>query len=170
MVGSVGAVLLGIAGVIAFGIPGQSKGGIEVLNLAADETLFVAGVAVESANVKARGSGSQIIAVAKEGRLVRFGTAMVQDRLDTRALIAAPAKFEDRPDQAGRVQVTSDPPGCFVMLQGATDAAQKAPATFAVSPGFPRTVEVACPGRGLWSEQILAVPGQSILLSVSPPL
>jgi len=59
--------------------------------------------------------------------------------------------------------VETAPDQCLIVIDG--KEARRAPLSVTLRPGVLSAVEVACPKRP-WSQQVLAVPGQSILLSV----
>jgi len=161
-----GTALVAVAAlVVALGKGGADR--VQVVNLGSDETLFVAGRRIAPADLLSHGSAPQVVAVARGGKLIRLGNSPVQRRLDAQSLVAVPEGFDDRPESMGQVSVTTDPPGCFVTLEGDREAL-RSPATLKIPPGLQRRVEISCSGRPLYVEDVLAIPGQLISLDVAP--
>lgn len=161
---AVGGILLIAAGGFAMF---TGKKTVEVLNLEADETLFIGGLKADPSNLTSLGTAAQIVAVARDGRLNRFGNAPVDTRLDTKALISAPAGFDNSPDNQAQVQVITSQQGCIVMLEGEQNG-QRTPASLKFAAGKQTRLDVACQGRQLWSTELLAIPGQNLVVSATP--
>lgn len=155
-------VLLLIVAAGGFIASGRSVGqALKVTNLAPGESLFVNGVQVDPQKRGPEGE-SLIVAVSKEGRLTRFGTASSERELDSLSLVAASGL--PSPDQKAVLHVASTPTGCPVIL-GGKQLPSLTPVELMIQAGVETDVAISCPSTPLWQARILGIPGQRITVT-----
>ncbi len=161
-----GAILL-VGAVVAGLILLNGGGRVDVHNLGANETLYVGGVRMDPSDVRAKGE-SLMVAVAREGRLIRFGTANSDDGIDAMALVDIGPEGGGKASDAF-LEVNSNPPGCAVEVSGEVRSGVTPLKTTLVA-GNEHEVSVICPNRPAWRRWVAGIPGQRIeLLSVVSP-
>ncbi len=161
--GAVGIVLAGLAvgGVMLL----RDGGGVAVRNLGTGENLYVDGVRVSPGQIHTE-APHLFVAVGKDGKLLRFGTASSKDGIDARALVSADAAGTTGRKTEATVQVRSEPAGCIVRF-GDTTHPEATPVRATVPAGEELEVSVNCPGQAPWTRHVLAIPRQQIELSAT---
>ncbi|MFL5345847.1 MAG: protein kinase domain-containing protein [Hyalangium sp.] len=137
-----------------------SGGGIEVVNLAPGERLYISGIRVDG-SPRLEKPGALLVSTAVDGKLHRFGRTERRDRIDVRTIPEALSQ-----PGAGTLNIGGDPAPCHAkvgndMLQSATPL--KAP----IEAGKELDVIVTCPS-GVFATSVMAVPGQEIDIDPRP--
>jgi serine/threonine protein kinase len=137
-----------------------ASGDAAIINIHSGEELYVGGLRNEGAP---RFSGSSaLVAIAKDGRLLRFGTAQRGQVIDASSLIDA-HNLPDNPAPA-TLTVLNGPQGCTLRVGD-----QRSPlSSLGVGIASGRVFEVAltCPDRPEMSWRVMAVPSQTVELQL----
>ncbi|QRO01329.1 protein kinase [Archangium violaceum] len=155
LLGGVALLIVGGVGLVAPKL--FSGGGVEVINRAPGEQLYIAGLRVEdTSGLSLEGARQNVVSTAVNGRLRRFGIPVRKDLIDVHTLPEAKSESDGK----GTLRIGGQP-GCFVkvgadMLPGAT------PVTAPIDAGKELEVVVTCPNLPVWSRWVMAVPGQEI--------
>ena len=158
VIGGVALFLLASTGVVASRLKVAGGTPAKIINLGADEFLYVGGV---------RATGDKVIlpsldttvSVSKGGRLVRFGNPNTLTELDTKGL--APATGAMDLTVRSTVRVKSNPPGCAVTI-GTQLLPNSTPLVTTIASGVEVDLLVGCPGVSPKKATVLGVPGQFI--------
>lgn len=156
------AVLLAVGlGVTALNLGGD-KDLTQVLNLEANEKLYVGGLRVEPTSLRLPDDVPSFVSVSSNGKLERFGTASGK-YLDARALLSARAAEGDK----SKLYIESSPPGCIVKLAGEQQPAVT-PTETVIAAGQELEVQLTCSNGKSWSGWVMGLPRQEI--KVAPNL
>jgi len=153
------AVMAGVAGVAL--LSNRDSGKVPISNLAADESLYVAGLKVDPRNLRLEGTQPLMVSTAKDGRLRRLGrvTPTPGSGIDVKGLIEV--SEAGTAAQTAPLHVSSEPSGCPVRVDG-KPLPESTPTRTDVEAGRELIVEVACPGKPPFTQAVLAAPGQAI--------
>jgi len=161
--GAVGVVLLGLVGVGVFVGQDGGRDKVQISNLGADETLYVAGVKVDPLNLRFTTTQPLIVATARGGHLRRLGRVTPGAELDVKALIEVSEAGTSA--QTAPLSISSEPSGCAVSVDGKAFP-ERSPTQLTVEAGRELRVEITCPGRSPFHRSVLAAPGQAVDLRV----
>ncbi len=154
------AAAAGLAFLAIVGVVRATTGLVEVVNLAADERVYLNGLRVDATQISPDKSGEMVLAIAKDGILKRFGKIKRSRSIDSDSLPLARADLKDR----ANLWVGSDPKGCEVMVDGA-HTLTTTPLAMEIKAGQELLVEVMCPGLPRRTQWVLAAPGQEVQVS-----
>ncbi len=143
---------------VALGVRSSTADRLEVRNLAPEEQVYLFGVRVDPANLRAEGPDPMLISTARGGKIYRFGSAQRAQGLDLQRLVLAGTLSES---ERATLKVRTDPPGCEVELDK-EKLDRRTPVEAAVPVGRELQLTVLCPRRPAWSRWVMATPGQGI--------
>lgn len=154
------AVCIAVLGVAAFVATRlmDSGGGIEVINLAPGEKLYIGGLQVDSRAPRVDKPGALLVSTALEGKLHRFGRTERRDRIDVRTIPEA----LPQPGSTGTLILAGNSKGCTLKIGDTVqpDGSAKTP----IEAGKELPVIVSCPGGDGVAVSVMAVPGQEVEL------
>ncbi|MBN1204359.1 MAG: protein kinase [Myxococcaceae bacterium] len=132
-------------------------GGLEVINLAPGERLYIGGLRVDGKPLVDT-TGGLLVSTAVDGRLRRFGRTERRDRIDVRTIPEA----LPQPGSTGTLNVSGEIKGCSVKIGNET-LEGSTPLKASIEAGRELQVEVTCPS-GVTQVSVMAVPGQEVEL------
>jgi hypothetical protein len=140
---------------------GRSNG-IEVINLAPGEKLYIGGLLVDPNAPRVEKPGALLVSTAVDGKLRRFGRTERRDRIDVRTIPEA----LPQPGSTGTLSLVGNPKGCTIKV-GDSVLPENTP-KMSIEAGKELPVIISCPGSGGLSVSVMAVPGQEVELDPQP--
>jgi serine/threonine protein kinase len=148
-------VLLAAGGFVAMRLMG-GNGGIEVINLAPGEKLYIEGLRVEGSPTIDK-PGTLRVSTAVEGTLRRFGTTDRRDRIDVNTIPEA----LPQPGSSGTLSIAAGATGCRVKV-GSELLDGSPPMEASIEAGKELEVLITCPSQPVRSQWVMAVRGQTV--------
>ncbi|WP_044199803.1 serine/threonine-protein kinase [Hyalangium minutum] len=158
---AVGAVLLAIVGFIAMRVM-SSGDGIQVINLAPGEKLYIGGLQVDSKAPRVEKPGALLVSTAMDGKLRRFGRTERRDRIDVRTIPEA----LPQPGSTGTLSLVGNIKGCTIKI--GENVLPESSAKTSIEAGKELPVIITCPGGDGLAVSVMAVPGQEVELDPWP--
>ena len=131
-------------------------GGIEVINLAPGERLYIEGLRVEG-SPQIDKPGTLRVSTAVEGTLRRFGTTERRDRIDVNTIPEA----LPQPGSTGTLSIAAGATGCRVKV-GSELLDGSPPMEASIEAGKELEVLITCPSQPVRSQWVMAVRGQTV--------